>query len=185
MEKQRFNVVLPGDYQEEVLRLSKLARTDPLPTVRHLFPPVSPSHPRPPPTPSQADRKAARPESGNVATRLYFVDPDAQFPQLIGQAASWLLPIVGASLFFKALDTFQTLTGKKKNLRKQMAEEFGRSRASRTIGFGKGAFCCSHSDAAVRRPSAGAASPRGVPPPVQSRARAPDGGDLPHAVRCR
>ena len=65
MEKQRFSVALPGDYHTEVLRLAK-----------------------------GADRRAAAPQSGNVACRLYYVDPASQYPQLVGQAAGWMLPIV-------------------------------------------------------------------------------------------
>ena len=73
-----------------------------------------------------------------MACRLIVVDPASQLPPIVGQSASWLLPIVVAAGFFRLLDWISTLAGRKKNLRKQMAEDFGRSRATRTVGLGRG-----------------------------------------------
>ena len=109
MEKQRFLVALPGDYHSEVLRLAKLA-----------------------------DRRAAAPQSGNVACRLYYVDPASQYPQLVGQAAGWMLPIVGFWLFLRGMDVIARLRGRKKNMRQEVAAAFGKSRATRSMGMGRG-----------------------------------------------
>ena len=109
MEKQRFSVALPGDYQQEVLRLAKAA-----------------------------DRRSAPPQSGNVACKLYFVDPAAQAPALVGQAASWLLPILVFWIFMRCLDLAARLRGQRRNQRAEIAAQFGRSRAVRTIGMGRG-----------------------------------------------
>ena len=109
MEKQRFSVALPGDYHTEVLRLAKVA-----------------------------DRRAAAPQSGNVACRLYYVDPASQYPQLVGQAAGWMFPIVGFWLFLRGMDLVARLRGRKKNMRKEVAAAFGKSRATRTMGMGRG-----------------------------------------------
>jgi hypothetical protein len=109
MEKQRFSVALPGDYHAEVLRLAKVA-----------------------------DRRAAAPQSGNVACRLYYVDPASQYPALVGQAASWLLPIVGFWVFLKSLDVVAKLRGTRRNMRAEVAAQFGKSRATRSVGMGRG-----------------------------------------------
>ena len=109
MEKQRFSVALPGDYQQEVLRLAKAA-----------------------------DRRSAPPQSDNVACKLYFVDPAAQAPALVGQAASWLLPILVFWIFMRCLDFAARLRGQRRNQRAEIAAQFGRSRAVRTIGMGRG-----------------------------------------------
>ena len=124
MEKQRFTVALPGDYQEEVLRLAKLA-----------------------------DRRAASPQSGNVACRLYFVDPASQYPALVGQAASWMLPIVGFYFFLQGLDLVARLRGKKRNMRQEVAASFGKSRAARTSGMGRGNTGVLFADVAGQEPA--------------------------------
>ncbi len=109
MEKQRFSVALPGDYHAEVLRLAKAA-----------------------------DRRAAAPQSGNVACRLYYVDPASQYPALVGQAASWMLPIIGFAMFLRGLDVIARLRGTRRNMRAEVAAQFGKSRATRTVGMGRG-----------------------------------------------
>jgi cell division protease FtsH len=109
MEKQRFTLALPGDYQADVLRLAKAA-----------------------------DHRAAGPHSGNVFCQLFFVDPASQAPPLVGQAASWLLPIVGFSLFLQGLDVVARLRGLRRNMRAEVAAQFGKSRATRTMGLGRG-----------------------------------------------
>lgn len=124
MEKQRFTVLLPGDCQEEVLRLAKLA-----------------------------DRRSAPPQSGNVACRLTYVDPASQYPPLVGQAASWLLPIVAFAAFTRVLDLYATLRGKKRNLRQEMASQLGKSRAARTSGLGRGNTGVLFADVAGQEPA--------------------------------
>lgn len=52
MEKQRFNVVLPGDYQEEVLRLAKLVRRRATSPPRLAANPPSTRFPPPPHRPA-------------------------------------------------------------------------------------------------------------------------------------
>ena len=104
MQKQRFEVPLPADYQETVLPLAKAANS----TV-------------------------ARPESGNVACKMYVVDPRKEVPPVLSQLVGWMLPI-GAFWVFQQglgiLERWRTRGKSKRSQMKQAAEEFGKSKCA-------------------------------------------------------